>query len=191
MTKTQGSFVFHETQIEGVWIVEPTIHGDERGFFMETYKQCDFEAAGLAYRFVQENQSRSRKGVLRGLHFQKTRPQAKLIRVLAGEIFDVAVDLRAGSATYGTSVCVTLSSEKRNQLMIPRGFAHGFMVTSDQADIVYLCDDYYAPDDEGGLAYNDPELAIPWPNLDPILSERDRHFPTLAASAIAFEMTKE
>ena len=187
MTSKHGSFTFHETRIEDVLVVEPTIHGDERGFFMETYKQCDFEAAGLPYRFVQENQSRSRRGVLRGLHFQQTRPQAKLIRVLAGEIFDVAVDLRAGSKTYGESVCVTLSGERHNQLLIPRGFAHGFQVVSDFAEIVYMCDDYYAPDDEGGLAYNDPDLAISWPIPDPIMSARDQRNPTLAASGIAFK----
>lgn len=174
-----GKFKFNMTDIEGVYVVEPSVYGDERGYFMETYSQAEFEEAGLNYNFVQDNQSSSRKGVLRGLHFQKEHPQAKLVRVISGEVFDVAVDLRAGSDTYGKWVGVLLSAENKKQLMIPRGFAHGFLVVSDTAEFVYKCDDVYHPEDEGGVMYNSCE--IDWPEIDSeiILSEKDMKHPKL------------
>ena len=140
-------FIFNKTEIEGVYVIEPKVFGDERGFFMETYKQSDFEQAGLKYNFIQDNQSRSHKGVLRGLHYQKNFPQAKLVRVIQGEVFDVAVDLRKNSPTYGKWVGVILSAENKKMFMIPRGFAHGFLVLSDTAEFVYKCDELYHPED--------------------------------------------
>lgn len=182
-----GKFKFTETNIQGVFVVEPTAFGDHRGYFMETYNQQDFEDAGLHYRFVQDNQSSSRKGVLRGLHFQKTYPQAKLVRVLKGEVFDVAVDLRKGSKTYGKWVGVLLSEENKKQFMIPRGFAHGFVVVSDYAEFAYKCDDFYHPEDEGGLLWDDPEVGIQWPDVgEVILSEKDRKNPLLSESKMEF-----
>ena len=174
-------FKFNKTSIEGVYIIEPQVFGDNRGYFMETYKEPDFKAAGLDYNFVQDNQSSSRKGVLRGLHFQINHPQAKLVRVIKGEVFDVAVDLRKGSPTYGKWEGVVLSSENKKMLMIPRGFAHGFLVLSDEAEFVYKCDDVYHPNDEGGIIYNDPDIGIKWPELDCeiVLSEKDKHHPGL------------
>ena len=161
------------TDIEGVYVVEPKVFGDSRGYFMETYSKEEFEEAGLDYDFVQDNQSSSRKGVLRGLHFQKNHPQAKLVRVLFGEVFDVAVDLRDGSDTYGKWVGVLLSAENKKQLMIPRGFAHGFLVVSDTAEFAYKCDDVYHPEDEGGVMYD--SCGIEWPEIDGevILSDKD------------------
>ena len=154
---------------------------------METYKQSDFDAAGLHYVFVQDNQSSSRKGVLRGLHFQKTYPQAKLVRVLRGMVFDVAVDLRRNSETYGKWTGVLLSDENRRQFLIPRGFAHGFVVVSDYAEFAYKCDELYHPEDEGGLAWNDPNIGIEWPEVgEIILSEKDKHHPTLSEANIVF-----
>jgi dTDP-4-dehydrorhamnose 3,5-epimerase len=154
---------------------------------METYKQSDFEAVGLHYSFIQDNQSSSRKGVLRGLHFQKKFPQAKLVRVLKGEVFDVAVDLRAGSSTYGKWAGILLSEKNKRQFLIPRGFAHGFLVTSDYAEFAYKCDEFYHPEDEGGILYNDPDIAVTWPNVDElILSEKDKRNPTLSDSKIQF-----
>ena len=154
---------------------------------METYKDSDFKAAGLDYNFVQDNQSSSRKGVLRGLHFQKTHPQAKLVRVIKGEVFDVAVDLRKGSKTYGRWVGVLLSEENHRQFMIPRGFAHGFVVVSDYAEFAYKCDDVYHPEDEGGIMWNDPAIGIEWPDVgEIILSEKDKVHPSLAESKIEF-----
>ena len=182
-----GKFNFIETKIKDVYIIEPTMFGDHRGYFMETYNQADFKAAGLDYNFVQDNQSSSRKGVLRGLHFQKTFPQAKLVRVLKGEVFDVAVDLRANSETYGKWVGVILSEENKRQFMIPRGFAHGFVVMSDYAEFAYKCDDFYHPEDEGGILYNDPDLAIEWPEVGEIvLSEKDSKNSTFAECNIKF-----
>ncbi len=182
-----GSFSFTETKIRGVFIVEGKIFGDDRGYFTETYKESEFQAAGLTYAFVQDNQSGSRRGVLRGLHFQKKYPQAKLVRVIRGEVFDVAVDLRKGSETYGQWVGAVLSGENRRQLMIPRGFAHGFLVLSDTAEFAYKCDEEYHPEDEGGLLWNDPDIAIRWPDVGTIiLSEKDRNNPTLAQSGIKF-----
>lgn len=182
-----GNFIFTETQIKDVYIIDVKTYGDNRGYFMETYKEEDFAAAGLNYRFVQDNQSSSRKGVLRGLHFQKTFPQAKLVRVLKGEVFDVAVDLRKGSETYGQWVGVLLSEENHRQFMIPRGFAHGFIVVSDTAEFAYKCDEKYHPEDEGGLIWNDPDIAVEWPETgEIILSGKDRKNPTLAECKIEF-----
>lgn len=182
-----GNFTFTETKIKGVYIIDVKTYGDHRGYFMETYKEEDFAAAGLNYRFVQDNQSSSRKGVLRGLHFQKTCPQAKLVRVLKGEVFDVAVDLRKSSETYGQWVGVLLSEENHRQFMIPRGFAHGFVVVSDHAEFAYKCDEKYHPEDEGGILWNDPDVAIDWPDVgELILSDKDKNNPTLAACKIAF-----
>lgn len=183
-----GNFTFNETKIKGVYIIDVKTYGDHRGYFMETYKDSDFKAAGLVYDFVQDNQSSSRKGVLRGLHFQKTHPQAKLVRVLKGEVFDVAVDLRKGSETYGQWVGVILSEENHRQFMIPRGFAHGFVVVSDHAEFAYKCDDLYHPEDEGGILWNDPDVGIEWPEVDEvILSEKDKNNPTLAESKMEFD----
>jgi len=182
-----GKFIFTETEIKDVFVVEPAVFGDHRGYFMETYNQQDFHAAGLQYIFVQDNESSSRKGVLRGLHFQKNHPQAKLVRVLKGKVFDVAVDLRKDSKTYGKWVGVLLSEENKKQLMIPRGFAHGFVVVSDYAEFAYKCDDFYHPEDEGGLKWNDPDIGIQWPDVgEIILSEKDQKHPLLSECKMAF-----
>lgn len=184
-----GNFTFTETSIKGVVIVDVKSYGDERGYFMETYKKSDFVAGGITCNFVQDNQSSSTKGVLRGLHFQKEHPQAKLVRVVSGKVFDVAVDLRSGSPTYGKWEGVELSAENHRQFFVPRGFAHGFLVLSDTAEFCYKCDDVYHPNDEGGLMWNDPDIGIAWPALegdaafDPsrvVLSEKDRIHPPLA-----------
>lgn len=182
-----GKFKFNATDIEGVYIIEPTVFGDERGYFMETYSETDFKEAGLNYDFVQDNQSSSRKGVLRGLHFQKQYPQAKLVRVISGEVFDVAVDLRENSSTYGRWVGVLLSAENKKQLMIPRGFAHGFLVVSESAEFVYKCDDFYHPEDEGGIMYD--SAGIEWPEIDGelVLSEKDLKHPKLAELEFKFK----
>ena len=152
--------------IRGLCLITPAVHGDARGYFMETYSARDMAEAGIDLVFVQDNQSMSLKGVLRGLHFQKQYPQTKLVRVIRGEVFDVAVDLRAGSPTYGHWHGEILSAENHRQFLIPRGFAHGFLVLSDTAEFCYKCDDFYHPNDEGGLAWNDPEIGIVWPNLE-------------------------
>ena len=151
--------------IEGLCVITPAVHGDARGYFMETYSQRDMAEAGLDILFVQDNQSTSTKGVLRGLHFQKQFPQTKLVRVIKGKVFDVAVDLRAGSATYGKWYGVELTEENKKQFLIPRGFAHGFLVLTDTAEFCYKCDAFYHANDEGGLAWNDPEIGIAWPQL--------------------------
>ena len=179
-----GKFKKIETTIDGVYIIEPTVFGDNRGYFMETYAQKDFEEIGLNYNFVQDNQSKSKKGVLRGLHFQKENTQAKLVRCIKGEVFDVAVDLRPGSETYGKWEGVILSEENKKMFMIPKGFAHGFLVLSDEAEFTYKCDDIYNPSAEGGLAWNDKDVAIDWPlgNLkveDLLTSEKDAKWPSL------------
>lgn len=148
--------------IEGLCIITPAVHGDARGYFMETYSARDMKEAGLDITFVQDNQSMSTKGVLRGLHFQKNFPQTKLVRVIRGTVFDVAVDLRKGSATYGKWFGVELSEENKKQFLIPKGFAHGFLVRSDFAEFCYKCDDFYHPNDEGGIAWNDPAIRIDW-----------------------------
>ncbi|MBQ8881013.1 MAG: dTDP-4-dehydrorhamnose 3,5-epimerase [Oscillospiraceae bacterium] len=151
--------------IEGLCIITPTVHGDNRGYFMETYSLRDMQEAGIHIDFVQDNQSMSVKGVLRGLHFQKNFPQTKLVRVIQGSVFDVAVDLRAGSETYGKWYGVELTSENKKQFLIPRGFAHGFLVLSETAEFCYKCDDFYHGGDEGGLAWNDPAIGITWPEV--------------------------
>ncbi len=184
---TKGNFTFNKTDIDGVYIIDIKTYGDNRGYFMETYKEEDFKAAGLNYNFVQDNQSSSRKGVLRGLHFQKIHPQAKLVRVLEGEVFDVAVDLRKNSSTYGKWVGVLLSGDNHRQFMIPRGFAHGFVVVSESAEFSYKCDDVYHPEDEGGILWNDPDVGIEWPDVgEVILSEKDKKNPTLRESGMEF-----
>ena len=160
-----GQIKVTKAPIEGLYIVEPTVHGDNRGYFMETYNQRDMEEAGLNMRFVQDNQSMSVKGVLRGLHFQKQYPQGKLVRVIKGKVFDVAVDLRKDSATYGKWFGVELSEENKKQFYISEGFAHGFLVLSETAEFCYKVTDFYHPNDEGGLAWNDPAIGIVWPEV--------------------------
>lgn len=181
-----GKFTFHRTEIEGVLVVEPTVYGDERGSFMETYNRKEFVEAGIDCEFVQDNQSRSRKGVLRELHFQKQFPQAKLVRVIKGEVFDVAVDLRKDSPTWGMYVSVILSEANRKQFFIPKGFAHGFLVLSDEAEFTYKCDAFYHPEDEGGIAWNDPTIGIKWPVLDASvsLSKKDMSYSLLANDSL-------
>ena len=151
--------------IEGLCVITPAVHGDDRGYFMETYSQRDMMEAGIDITFVQDNQSMSTKGVLRGLHFQKNYPQTKLVRVIKGSVFDVAVDLRKKSNTFGKWYGIELSEENKKQFLIPRGFAHGFLVLSDKAEFCYKCTDFYHPGDEGGLAWNDPDIGIEWPQL--------------------------
>lgn len=185
-----GNFTFYDTSIEGVKVVDVKLYGDARGGFMETYRKENFVAGGINASFVQDNQSYSVQGVLRGLHFQIEHPQAKLVRVISGTVFDVAVDLREGSQTWGQWEGVVLSAENRRQFFIPRGFAHGFLVLSDTAEFCYKCDDIYHPGDEGGIMWNDPELGIEWPaflgekTLDPakvILSDKDKIHPALSS----------
>ncbi len=151
--------------IDGLCVITPTVHGDNRGYFMETYNQKDMQEAGLTMNFVQDNQSSSTKGVLRGLHFQKEFPQGKLVRVVKGSVFDVAVDLRKGSKTFGKWYGIELTADNKKQFYIPEGFAHGFLVLSDLAEFCYKCTDFYHPGDEGGLAWNDPSIGIKWPKL--------------------------
>ena len=160
-----SKFNFIKTEIPEVQVIEPTVFGDDRGYFMETYQIDEFAAAGIDKPFVQDNQSRSSKGVLRGLHFQTKHTQGKLVRVTLGEVFDVAVDCRPNSKTFGKWVGVTLSAENKKMLWIPEGFAHGFLVLSDEAEFCYKVTDFYQPGDEGGLAWNDPEIGIEWPKL--------------------------
>lgn len=160
-----GQIEIETCPIEGLYIITPAVHGDSRGYFMETYNQKDMEEKGLTMRFVQDNQSCSVKGVLRGLHFQKEYPQGKLVRVVKGRVFDVAVDLREGSSTYKKWFGVELSEENKKQFYIPEGFAHGFLVLSDIAELCYKCTNFYHPGDEGGLAWNNPEIGIQWPEL--------------------------
>lgn len=178
--------------IEGLAIIEPFVHGDARGYFVETYNEKDMREAGLDLNFVQDNQSLSSKGVLRGLHFQKNYPQGKLVRVIQGAVYDVAVDLRTGSKTYGKYFGVTLTESNFKQYYVPKGFAHGFLVLSDTALFAYKCTDFYHPDDEGGLAFDDPDINIDWP-LDGIevqLSDKDRKNPTLKEiEASGFQFT--
>ncbi len=166
--------------IEGLCVITPKVFGDARGYFMETYNENDMKAEGLDYVFVQDNQSASKKGVLRGLHFQKNFPQDKLVRVISGEVYDVAVDLREGSKTFGQHYGILLSAENKKQFLIPKGFAHGFLVVSDFAEFCYKVTDFYHPNDEGGLMYNDPDIAVQWPipegmtEADLILSDKDK-----------------
>ncbi len=183
-----SNFQFQETRIKGVYIIDVKIYGDNRGYFMETYQEDAFLEAGLNYTFIQDNQSSSRKGVLRGLHFQKAHPQAKLVRVIKGEVFDVAVDLRRNSPTYGQWEGVILSETNHRQFLIPRGFAHGFMVLSETAEFAYKCDEKYHPEDEGGILWNDPEINISWPKVgEIILSEKDKNHPTLSECKVFFD----
>jgi len=170
-----------DTDIEGLIIVEPDVYPDKRGFFTETFQAQRYAEAGINCTFVQDNLSYSTKGTLRGLHFQVTRPQAKLVHVISGEIFDVAVDLRAGSPTYGQWAGVDLSGANHRQLFVPEGFAHGFYVTSDTAYFAYKCSDFYAPDDEGGVLWSDPDIGVRWPAGEPIVSARDLDLPRLNA----------
>lgn len=172
-------FEFQKTSIEGVYVITPKVYGDKRGYFFESYNKKDFLNAGINIDFVQDNESKSHRGVLRGLHFQKKYPQSKLVRVVKGEVFDVAVDLRKNSKTFGKYESVILSEENQKQFLIPKGFAHGFLVLSDEAKFVYKCDDFYHPEDEGGIIYNDPDININWPFLDNIeLSEKDKKHPS-------------
>lgn len=172
---TSGNFTFTPLACEGAVLVEAKRYGDARGWFAETYKRPDFVAGGITAEFVQDNESRSSQGVLRGLHFQINYPQAKLVRCTRGAVFDVGVDLRPESPTFGTWVGEVLSEDNRRQLFLPRGFAHGFYVLSDTAVFAYKCDDVYHPDDEGGIAWNDPDIAVAWPEMaaEPNLSDKD------------------
>jgi dTDP-4-dehydrorhamnose 3,5-epimerase len=165
--------------ISGLYVIQPKVFGDARGYFFETYSERDFHEAGIEARFVQDNQSKSTRGVLRGLHFQKTHPQGKLVRVIDGEVFDVAVDLRSGSPTFGRWEGVMLSGELQNQFFVPPGFAHGFLVLSDTAVFAYKCTDFYHPEDEGGIRWDDPTIGIAWPDagIEPKLSDKDSKLP--------------
>lgn len=163
-------------EIDGLKVITPAVFGDSRGYFMETYHYNDFKEAGIEQVFVQDNQSASKKGVLRGLHFQKHFPQDKLVRVLNGEVFDVAVDLREGSRTFGQWFGVLLSAENKKQFFIPKNFAHGFLVLTEYAEFAYKCTDFYHPNDEGGIIYNDPEIGVEWPvpeGMELIMSDKD------------------
>ena len=171
------AFTFEKTKLAGVIIVQPQIFGDSRGYFLETYKKGQFAEVGIDREFVQDNESSSTKGVLRGLHFQKNHTQGKLVRVIKGEVLDIAVDIRVGSPTFGKWVGVRLSEQNASQLFIPRGFAHGFCVLSEEAVFQYKCDRFYDPAAEGAIAWNDPDLAVDWgiPAKDVLLSEKDKH----------------
>lgn len=172
-----GKITVTTCEIDGLKVIEPTVFGDERGYFMETYNYNDFKEAGIDVQFVQDNQSMSTKGVLRGLHFQINFPQDKLVRVVNGEVFDVAVDLREGSKTFGKWYGVLLSAENKKQFFIPKGFAHGFVVLSDMAEFAYKCSDFYHPNDEGGIKWNDPDIGIDWPipaDMELLLSDKDK-----------------
>ena len=178
-----GKFSVETCEIEGLKVITPTAFGDARGYFMESYQANDFKELGIDTVFVQDNQSSSSKGVLRGMHYQINFPQDKLVRVISGEVYDAVVDLRKGSPTYGKSFGVVLSAENRKQLFIPKGFAHGFLVLSDYAEFFYKVSDFYHPNDEGGLVWNDPDAAIDWPVKDETLLniiERDRNWPKLS-----------
>ena len=193
-----SKFKITKCEIEGLYILEPKVFCDDRGYFMETYNQNDFDELGLNMKFVQDNESKSKRGVLRGLHFQKKHPQGKLVRVIKGSVYDVAVDIRKNSKTFGKWVGVELSEKNKKQFYIPEGFAHGYLVLSDHAEFCYKCTDFYHPGDDGGLAWNDPEIGIEWPQLTgtypgngacagdtltdgtPLnLNERDQNWPVL------------
>jgi dTDP-4-dehydrorhamnose 3,5-epimerase len=180
------NFKFSYTPIEGLVVIEPTVYGDDRGYFMECFRESDYAEAGITTRFVQENESMSARAVLRGLHFQRTEPQAKLVRVVSGALLDVAVDLREGSATYGKWHAERLSAKNRRQMFIPEGFAHGFLALENDTRLNYKCSRYYAPQDEDGIAWNDPTLAIDWQlerwGIEPsqlIISDKDSKWPNL------------
>ena len=183
-----GKFTFVETGLPGVLVIEPTVFGDARGYFMETFQKEEFAAAGITDEFVQDNQSKSSRGVLRGLHFQKEHTQGKLVRVTKGEVFDVAVDCRPNSATFGKWVGVTLSDENKKQFYVPKGFAHGFLVLSDEAEFCYKCTDYYDPTAEGGIPYNDPTVNVEWPDCgcEYLLSEKDKKHEPFAAQGFDY-----
>ena len=189
-----STFKFNPTKIPGLFVIEPKVHGDDRGFFMEHYNYEDFKNAGIDLHFVQDNHSRSQKGVLRGLHFQMKRPQGKLIRVVAGTVFDVAVDLRKGSPVFGEWFGIELLAQERKMVYIPRGCAHGFLTLTDGVDFMYKCTDIYVPEDESGLLWNDKHVGIKWPleKLDgpPKLSERDKKWPTLDKLNLPYELEK-
>jgi dTDP-4-dehydrorhamnose 3,5-epimerase len=172
-------FVFKPCPIEGLYEIQPKVFGDSRGYFFEAWSERDFAAAGLTMKFVQDNQSCSTKGVLRGFHFQKTHPQGKLVRAISGEVFDVAVDIRPGSPSRGKWHALTLSGEQQNQFYIPGGFAHGFLVLSETAVFAYKCTDFYHPEDEGGIVWNDPGIGVTWPDLgmEYTLSDKDKKLP--------------
>ena len=176
-----GKITVEAMPIEGLLVITPTVFGDNRGYFMETYNAADFAEAGIDCTFVQDNQSASKKGVIRGLHFQINYPQDKLVRVIKGEVFDVAVDMRKGSKTYGKWYGVRLSEENKKMFFIPKNFAHGFLVLSDYAEFTYKCTELYHPNDEGGIIYNDPDIGIDWPvdGMELIFSEKDKKWPTL------------
>lgn len=182
-----GKITVETSEIEGLKVITPSVFGDERGYFMETYNYNDFKEAGIDMNFVQDNQSSSKKGVLRGLHFQINYPQDKLVRVVSGEVFDVAVDLRKGSKTYGQWYGVRLSAENKKQFFIPKNFAHGFIVLSDNAEFAYKCTDFYHANDEGGIAWDDPDIGVEWPipedmkEEDLIISEKDRKWNGIKA----------
>ncbi|MDD6796115.1 MAG: dTDP-4-dehydrorhamnose 3,5-epimerase [Clostridiaceae bacterium] len=188
-----SNFSFIKTKIEGVYIIEPKVFGDNRGYFMETYNREQFVEAGLDMTFVQDNESKSSKGVLRGLHFQTQHTQGKLVRATEGEVFDVAVDLRKGSPTYGQWEGVILSAENKRQFYIPEGFAHGFLVLSDKAVFNYKCTDFYDPEHDGGVMWNDPDIGIEWPleGIDEILlSEKDKKHKGLKELDVPFVYNK-
>ena len=179
-----GKFKRIDTSIDGVYVIEPSVFGDDRGYFMESYSEAEFAEIGINNKFVQDNESKSKKGVLRGLHFQKENTQAKLVRCIEGSVFDVAVDLRPGSKTYGKWEGVILTEENKKMFMIPKGFAHGFLVLSDVARFAYKCDDVYNHSAEGGLAWNDPDVDIKWPmegisKEELLTSEKDSNWPSL------------
>lgn len=177
-----GKLTVETCGIEGLKVITPQVHGDARGYFMETYQYNEFVEAGIDVNFVQDNQSASKKGVLRGLHFQINHPQDKLVRVIKGEVFDVAVDLRKDSPTFGKWHGVLLSEENKKQFFVPKGFAHGFLVLSDYAEFCYKCSDFYHPGDEGGLMYNDPDVGVQWPiseDMEILLSDKDKVNGTL------------
>ena len=170
-----NKFIFTETKIKGLIVISPAVREDSRGYFFESYNKSEFVSAGITAEFVQDNESRSERGVLRGMHFQKKFPQAKLVRALRGEVYDVAVDMREGSGTYGMWEGIYLSGENKKMVFVPKGFAHGFLVVSNSAVFSYKCDDHYHPEDEGGFIYNDPGVGIIWPDLAGgyALSEKD------------------
>ena len=172
-----SKFKITKCEIEGLYILEPKVFYDDRGYFMETYNQNDFDKLGLNMKFVQDNESKSKRGVLRGLHFQKKHPQGKLVRVIKGSVYDVAVDIRKNSKTFGKWVGLELSEENKKQFYIPQGFAHGFLVLSEEAQFVYKCSDFYYPEDEGGIIYNDSTINISWPileDMEVVISEKDK-----------------
>ena len=185
-----GNFKFIETKIKDLYIIEPKVFGDNRGYFMETYSKKDFDEAGLTMTFVQDNESKSSKGVLRGMHFQTKHTQGKLVRVTKGSVYDVAVDLRKGSPTYGQWEGVLLTDENKKQFYVPEGFAHGFLVLSDEAVFNYKCTDFYAPEYDGGLLWNDPDVGIEWPLEgieEVLLSEKDKKQKRLIELDLPFE----